>query len=797
MLNYKYPIISGCVLVIFSIKVFAQFDWQIRDGFDDITSRMGKVGADNCKVVDRNALFLPQDSVTHVPNIRQIGIDPVLPNRTNLLQLHNMALTRAFFYSFILQRAADDDEPGFMYYFLSAISDVAANRFINSSAIYFSPNMSFTPSYKGFFNKTMPLFAPRAFRSDDFNDPFHLERISTLNTIEAIDLGAIPNNSMSMNYTHGHYKINDWYSAWLPDLTKRQDSKTTYSVQITHANGTNETFTWHGPPAASDIPGPVKWFKPYFDCERSNKWVFGATVPIPDIFPRHTQWRHIEIPTYVAVAVMEVDFERIDINQCPTGEGNPAPNRYAGTARCKNQTTECEPVHGYGFRRGGYQCRCLPGFRLPKVIRNPFLGEIVERAPYDQYRKGFNCEQISYLMVMTQNIERLSEIERWKYINRQSMYFNVGNMTGRRIDPTEVVDYVRNPNLKYKCESIARTDPELLTLRGDVAYGKDVQLENEARTALRLANFISSFLQIVDPNDLFAEFRVPDRPLTEDQVIGEVLSTVIGNEKIQGCGAFFDRNQFINHTLFAPYAFRKERNAQNFFVEDMARHINRKNYLKSEWFKNLKVQWAANTDSLETYTTKIKIRYNSSGLYPIRYDRYPLQYKAAELKHGYWTAPYFDCGGFHNQWLITFAAPFFGWDKIKSRLEFKGAVAVNMKLEELDINQCDDDYYVQNAFKGSHKCDRRSSRCVPILGRGFDTGGYKCQCNQGYEYPFNDYITYIDGQISEAEFAKLLKNFPSRYDTLKCRIAGAAAVTGHLIFIVLCLLLHKTFLYIL
>lgn len=49
--------------------------------------------------------------------------------------------------------------------------------------------------------------------------------------------------------------------------------------------------------AASDNPGPVKWYQPYFDCERSNKWVFGATVPIPDIYPRHTQWRHIEIPT--------------------------------------------------------------------------------------------------------------------------------------------------------------------------------------------------------------------------------------------------------------------------------------------------------------------------------------------------------------------------------------------------------------------------------------------------------------------------------------------------------------------
>ena len=27
-------------------------------------------------------------------------------------------------------------------------------------------------------------------------------------------------------------------------------------------------------------------------------------------------------------------------------------------------------------------------------------------------------------------------------------------------------------------------------------------------------------------------------------------------------------------------------------------------------------------------------------------------------------------------------------------------------------------------------------QCVPILGRGFETGGYKCECKQGYEYPF-------------------------------------------------------------
>lgn len=34
-----------------------------------------------------------------------------------------------------------------------------------------------------------------------------------------------------------------------------------------------------------------------------------------------------------------MDFERIDINQCPTGPGNSGPNRFAYTAKCKEETT--------------------------------------------------------------------------------------------------------------------------------------------------------------------------------------------------------------------------------------------------------------------------------------------------------------------------------------------------------------------------------------------------------------------------------------------------------------------------
>lgn len=43
---------------------------------------------------------------------------------------------------------------------------------------------------------------------------------------------------------------------------------------------------------------------------------------------------------YTAISVMEMDFERVDINQCPKSEGNNGPNNFAGTDRCKPDTTE-------------------------------------------------------------------------------------------------------------------------------------------------------------------------------------------------------------------------------------------------------------------------------------------------------------------------------------------------------------------------------------------------------------------------------------------------------------------------
>jgi hypothetical protein len=110
-----------------------------------------------------------------------------------------------------------------------------------------------------------------------------------------------------------------------------------------------------------------------------------------------------------------------------------------------------------------------------------------------------------------------------------------------------------------------------LVLNGDIAFGSEEQFENEALMAVRLANFLSSFLQIVDPTEVFPGKRVPDKELSEDQIIGETLALVLGDTKIWSAATYWDRNKFPNRTLFAPHAYKKELNTRKFRLEDLAR----------------------------------------------------------------------------------------------------------------------------------------------------------------------------------------------------------------------------------
>jgi len=64
---------------------------------------------------------------------------------------------------------------------------------------------------------------------------------------------------------------------------------------------------------------------------------------------------------------------------------------------------------------------------------------------------------------------------------------------------------------------------------------------------------------------------VADRPLTEDQMMGETLALVLGDTKIWSAGTFWERNKFTNRTLFAPFAYKTQLNTRKFKMEDLAR----------------------------------------------------------------------------------------------------------------------------------------------------------------------------------------------------------------------------------
>ena len=146
--------------------------------------------------------------------------------------------------------------------------------------------------------------------------------------------------------------------------------------------------------------------------------------------------------------------------------------------------------------------------------------------------------------------------------------------------------------------------------------------------ATRLANFISAFLQISDPSEVYSGTRVADHPLTEDQMIGETLALLLGDTKIWSAGTYWERNKFPNRTFFAPFAYKRELNTRKFKVEDLARlNDTHEVYTNQPWFQFLKQRWAANFDRLEKFFLKINIRDNETGEHKKKYEHYPTDYR--------------------------------------------------------------------------------------------------------------------------------------------------------------------------
>lgn len=178
----------------------------------------------------------------------------------------------------------------------------------------------------------------------------------------------------------------------------------------------------------------------------------------------------------------------------------------------------------------------------------------------------------------------------------KSPFSQIASFSGKLVtgfDSDKIQDYVKKPRSKRfayerptRIASIMQLydrlngDPNLcelmtqdeLTMPGDVLNDVDIQFESQARLALTLSHFLSSFYQVVNPAEDFP-LRQAELELTDEQLIGEVLAAVGGDYKVVGVGIFFDRGKFVNHRLpyFGPYAFRPEKDiSQKYTVVDWA-----------------------------------------------------------------------------------------------------------------------------------------------------------------------------------------------------------------------------------
>lgn len=300
------------LVVVITCPSTQVFEWLKHDKFDDLDDKLVAVHEQNCRSKAKSDMLLPSDTVSQIPKFNELKGRIFYKNRTGLLHLHNMALNRAFFVSYILQKMNETDafyiQPNVHYLYMSLTADINANPSgINSSAIYFDEDCYYPNWFTELkFNRTVPLFAPKAWRWDDTLDPDNFLREPTRRVAFVNDIGT----GNGRNYTSDTFKMNPWYTFWLPDNSPSLDSvnKYTYATGIMYSNATGmfrhkefELFNFFGPSSPGqdmkdDHLLPVRFTQPYYDCGRSNKWVVSAVSPIVDFMPRYLNWTHMRRP---------------------------------------------------------------------------------------------------------------------------------------------------------------------------------------------------------------------------------------------------------------------------------------------------------------------------------------------------------------------------------------------------------------------------------------------------------------------------------------------------------------------
>ncbi|KAK7506712.1 hypothetical protein BaRGS_00002187, partial [Batillaria attramentaria] len=97
------------------------------------------------------------------------------------------------------------------------------------------------------------------------------------------------------------------------------------------------------------------------------------------------------------VVLLDMDLLSLEIDQCAERETGTI---FAGSHRCRQESTRCVNIPGNGLRWGSYECQCKPEFYFPDsdAENKSFKGRQVELAYLDRiknnsfnYTQGFMC----------------------------------------------------------------------------------------------------------------------------------------------------------------------------------------------------------------------------------------------------------------------------------------------------------------------------------------------------------------------------------------------------------------------
>ncbi|XP_063442407.1 uncharacterized protein LOC134722716 [Mytilus trossulus] len=785
-----------------SVVADGVFTWLQRDRYDEIVEKyINAIKGHNCASRSKADMMMRDDIVTQIPKANELLSKVFYSNRSALVHMHNMALNRAFFMSYILQRMNSTKDysiqPNIHYLYMSVTADINANPYaINGSSIIFDKDVYYPNWLTNLdFNKTIPLFGVKGWRKDNTFAQGNFIREPNRRVVQVKDIGAGNNK----NYTNERHKMNPWYQFWLPDLDKHEDksNKFTYSVGIRYSNVTGkfnkeefDVFNFFGPnlPSQNEKDNgkmPVRFTVPYFDCGKSNKWIVSAVSPIVDFFPRYSNYTHMRRQRFVGVAVMDIHFAKIDFNACGISPGNPGPSYLAGIARCKSNTG-CKHLSGKGYKRGGYICHCKNKYVYPMDIKGPYNGKLLEQATNVEYANSFGCIRGDHYRVLPivdqkahvtvefgvaninvrkkRSLESMNETTSFIYENRtrKKRTTDFGNRS--KFDQMRFNRMIRIFRQKVSinknnCNTVPASS---LHLPGDAAYDVENQFKSQGSTALKLSHFLSLFLENVQAADNFGNLRGGGR-LHQDHLFGEVLANVMADYRIVSSGIFFEPYIFKNKDgtpkeLFGPYAFKSEGVAKAIDTAGLPRK-----YIFENWYQNIKERWKTNTAKLEKYKMNQLVRSDVKGTSAVKFEYYPIAYFAPKYDDGMWSNPKFKCDRMVDNWVMTYSIPFFQRDYVAKKNKFAGVVTVDVPLDNLEINQCPQSFSVANAFKNTARCHISSEvNCKKIPGYKYSRGAYRCNCKQGYEYQFADEKTFIEGSLVELEYEKKVRGLFSR-----------------------------------